>query len=246
VKCVVCGRRTGASWKRYCYAHWRQYAKGGGYSIRPSSPPQPPDPHPEYVSPKQRNKLGDIARAVAGWAFLLAMIGLPIGAVEYDSWKDDGQGSPIRQAAAPTSDSQNSARVAPTLPPAPATAQPISAFPTVAPALRPTLPAWPTFTLPTLAPAPGATTYTVQPGDSWWAIAYKFGITTDALLIANNRNYLSDPLDVGQIITIPPPAFNPVFIPYQGNGGGPTLCRDGTYSHSSGRGTCSHHGGIAR
>lgn len=36
------------------------------------------------------------------------------------------------------------------------------------------------------------------------------------------------------------------FIPYEGNGGGPTLCRDGTYSRSSGRGTCSHHGGIAR
>ena len=36
------------------------------------------------------------------------------------------------------------------------------------------------------------------------------------------------------------------FIPYPGNGGGPTLCRDGTYSNSSGRGTCSHHGGIAR
>jgi hypothetical protein len=35
------------------------------------------------------------------------------------------------------------------------------------------------------------------------------------------------------------------FIPYPGNGGGPTRCRDGTYSHSSGSGTCSHHGGIS-
>jgi hypothetical protein len=35
------------------------------------------------------------------------------------------------------------------------------------------------------------------------------------------------------------------FIPYPGNGGGPTLCSDGMYSHSSGRGTCSHHGGVA-
>jgi len=35
------------------------------------------------------------------------------------------------------------------------------------------------------------------------------------------------------------------FIPYAGNGGGPTPCADGTWSHSSGRGTCSHHGGIA-
>lgn len=35
------------------------------------------------------------------------------------------------------------------------------------------------------------------------------------------------------------------FIPYAGNGGGPTLCSDGSMSHSSGRGTCSHHGGVA-
>lgn len=35
------------------------------------------------------------------------------------------------------------------------------------------------------------------------------------------------------------------FIPYHGNGGGPTQCADGSLSHSSGRGTCSHHGGVA-
>ena len=34
-------------------------------------------------------------------------------------------------------------------------------------------------------------------------------------------------------------------VPYEGNGGGPTLCSDGTVSGSSGRGTCSHHGGIS-
>lgn len=34
-------------------------------------------------------------------------------------------------------------------------------------------------------------------------------------------------------------------IPYPGNGGGPTLCSDGSISGSSGRGTCSHHGGVA-
>jgi predicted small secreted protein len=33
------------------------------------------------------------------------------------------------------------------------------------------------------------------------------------------------------------------YIPYEGNGGGPTQCADGTYSHSSGPGTCSWHGG---
>ena len=36
------------------------------------------------------------------------------------------------------------------------------------------------------------------------------------------------------------------FIAYPGNGRGPTQCRDGSVSHSAGRGTCSHHGGIAR
>lgn len=41
------------------------------------------------------------------------------------------------------------------------------------------------------------------------------------------------------------PALPGEFIPYPGNGGGPTLCADGMYSHSSGRGTCSHHGGIS-
>lgn len=35
------------------------------------------------------------------------------------------------------------------------------------------------------------------------------------------------------------------FIPYAGNGRGPTQCRDGTVSHSSGCGTCSGHGGEA-
>lgn len=34
-------------------------------------------------------------------------------------------------------------------------------------------------------------------------------------------------------------------IPYCGNGGGPTQCKDGTTSGSSGRGTCSYHGGEA-
>jgi hypothetical protein len=43
--------------------------------------------------------------------------------------------------------------------------------------------------------------------------------------------------------TAPPSAG--MFIPYAGNGGGPTLCSDGMYSHSSGSGTCSHHGGVA-
>lgn len=49
----------------------------------------------------------------------------------------------------------------------------------------------------------------------------------------------------------PPPSsggsyINGQFIPYAGNGLGPTLCADGLYSHSAGSGTCSSHGGIAR
>jgi LysM repeat protein len=92
------------------------------------------------------------------------------------------------------------------------------------------------------APVAG-TTYTVESGDSWWGIANKFGITLDALLIANNTNYTTTPLFAGDTLTIPSSSFSPAFIPFQGNGGGPTLCRDGTYSHSSGRGTCSWHGG---
>jgi hypothetical protein len=35
------------------------------------------------------------------------------------------------------------------------------------------------------------------------------------------------------------------FIPYPGNGLGPTQCSDGSISNSSGSGTCSHHGGEA-
>jgi hypothetical protein len=42
----------------------------------------------------------------------------------------------------------------------------------------------------------------------------------------------------------PTPVLHPR-IPYQGNGGGPTLCNDGSISGSSGPGTCSHHGGVA-
>jgi hypothetical protein len=36
------------------------------------------------------------------------------------------------------------------------------------------------------------------------------------------------------------------FIASQGNGLGVALCNDGTYSHSSGPGTCSHHHGVDR
>ena len=48
------------------------------------------------------------------------------------------------------------------------------------------------------------------------------------------------------VVTTTPATPSGPFITYPGNGGGPTQCRDGSVSHSSGRGTCSGHGGIAR
>ena len=39
--------------------------------------------------------------------------------------------------------------------------------------------------------------------------------------------------------------FKP-YAPAYSNYGPSALCRDGTYSYSSGRGTCSHHGGVAQ
>ena len=36
------------------------------------------------------------------------------------------------------------------------------------------------------------------------------------------------------------------YAPAYSNYGPSALCRDGTYSYSSGRGTCSHHGGVAQ
>jgi hypothetical protein len=44
-------------------------------------------------------------------------------------------------------------------------------------------------------------------------------------------------------VPAPAPATGPTLV-YPGNGGGPTTCSDGSISHSSGRGTCSGHGGI--
>ena len=101
--------------------------------------------------------------------------------------------------------------------------------------------------------------YVVRSGDGWWSIAASHGIDMADLLTVNGATTATR-LDPDQVVRIPgrgsrvtahpapppprvaPPA--PRFIPYPGNGLGPTPCADGTWSHSAGRGTCSHHGGI--
>ena len=94
--------------------------------------------------------------------------------------------------------------------------------------------------------------YTVVSGDSWSGIALKSGVSLTSLYAANGLSGPTRALNPGDIVLLPTGATAPPtpglgpFIPYPGNGGGPTVCRDGMVSHSSGSGTCSHHGGIAR
>lgn len=61
------------------------------------------------------------------------------------------------------------------------------------------------------------------------------------------------PTQATRLAFAPSPADDPVpvapvsgpRIQFEGNGGGPTLCEDGSVSGSAGRGTCSHHGGVS-
>jgi hypothetical protein len=121
----------------------------------------------------------------------------------------------------------------------------------------------PTADQPPTLPPPTQETYAVQYGDGWWYIARAQGVSMGELLAVNGAT-TATPLHPGQVILLPagaassdtgaPHLTSPVpspapqpgpFIPYPGNGLGPSPCADGSWSHSSGRGTCSHHGGVS-
>ena len=53
--------------------------------------------------------------------------------------------------------------------------------------------------------APAAATYTVVSGDGWYAVAKKVDVPVDSLLQANGAT-LSTPLQVGQVLKVPPKA----------------------------------------
>src|SRR5580692_11669829 len=67
----------------------------------------------------------------------------------------------------------------------------------------------PTYAAPTYTPppvqasAPAATTYTVQPGDGWYAIAQANGTTLHALLLANNAPSTDVPLYPNEVLNLP-------------------------------------------
>ncbi len=108
----------------------------------------------------------------------------------------------------------------------------------------------------------------VRDGDGWFAIASKNHVDGTALLEAN-RATVATVIHPGDLVRLPTcpttdrvvaktatipralpmepeePTVPTLSTPNEGNGAGPTLCADGTVSGSSGRGSCSHHQGIA-
>lgn len=73
--------------------------------------------------------------------------------------------------------------------------------PTAAPASPTAAPPQPT-AVPTTPATTGQGTYTVQPGDTLFSIAQRFGLTVEELAQANN---IADPsnIEAGQVLTIP-------------------------------------------
>lgn len=70
---------------------------------------------------------------------------------------------------------------------------------------------------PTTCP-PGTFSYTVQPGDSMWSIARKFGVSLDALIAANPQIPNPNLIFPGQIVCVPRSAPGP--------------CPPGTFSYT--------------
>lgn len=131
--------------------------------------------------------------------------------------------SPGPTATQPTPTPAESPTGSPTTPPPSPTA-------TASPAPSPTAPASPTAT--------PATTYTVQPGDTLFSIARRFGTTVDALATANN---IDDPSQIraGQVLVIPS-GDGPITTPTPGTGSaevirkGPTTQRMVAFTFDAG------------
>ena len=58
---------------------------------------------------------------------------------------------------------------------------------------------------PTAPPSPTPQTYTVQSGDTLTSIATQFGVSIDQIRAANPQITDPDSLQIGDVVTIPPP-----------------------------------------
>ncbi|MCL6509394.1 MAG: SH3 domain-containing protein [Anaerolineae bacterium] len=134
---------------------------------------------------------------VAAFFVLLILVGLALIVVAI-----------ARNSPAPAPTGGIAVTIYPTQPlPTPIPAAPIVA-PTEAPTVEPT-------------PTPRVTQYVVQPNDTLWDIAIRFGFTTLDAIIAANPGINPDFLSLGQVINIPgadfvpPPRPQPTVAPVQ-------------------------------